>query len=510
MGTIGKVDDDVGAIEMFAPARLRRNLADRAHLDAGYRFRRDARQAAHGVAALDQAATERAADKSGGTRHHNASHAWLSRLGKRSCGECINDRAVPTQGRPNRVALPDPIRLAPAPSLPIAPGGARPPKLLFLVTEDWYFWSHRLPIARAARDAGFAVVVATRVRAHGRQIRDEGFSLRPIAWQRRGDGVLGAARAIAAITRLYRTERPDIVHHVALKPVLFGGLARRLAFARSAHAPVAVDAVTGLGSGFTAATTAARLRRPPLGLALRLAAGGRGWVVAQNPEDCDALAGLGIDLSRIALIRGSGVDIGHFLPLAEPDGGNVRVALVSRMLRDKGVLEVVGAIRRLRARGLRIELLLAGPTDPDNANSLTAEELRSLSAEPGIEWLGQVGDVREVWRRAAIAVLPSTYGEGVPKALLEAAACGRPLIATDVPGCREVVRPGVTGLLVPPHNVEALAEAIAALAADPARRAGMGRAGRELIEREFADEIVAQATLALYRASLKARVPAKN
>jgi glycosyltransferase involved in cell wall biosynthesis len=175
------------------------------------------------------------------------------------------------------------------------------------------------------------------------------------------------------------------------------------------------------------------------------------------------------------------------------------------MLRDKGVLDAAAAVLRLRARGLRIELLLAGPTDPDNANSLTAEELRSLAAEPGIEWLGAVADVRWVWRRAALAVLPSTYGEGVPKALLEAAACGRALIAADVPGCRETIRPGETGLLVPPHDVEALAAAIADLAANPRRRAAMGWAGRALIERQFTDEIVASETLALYQEGLQAR-----
>ena len=383
---------------------------------------------------------------------------------------------------------------------------ARRPKLLFLVTEDWYFCSHRLPVARAARDDGFEVVVATRVRAHGEQICDEGFILRPIAWRRRGDGLLGAARAIQAITRLYRAERPDIVHHVALKPVLFGGLARRLAFPRGADGPISIDSVMGLGSGFSVMTPAARLRRPSLGLALRfVTGGGRGWVVVQNPEDRAALAALCIDARRIALIRGSGVDTGRFVPLPEPDGSTITVALVSRMLRDKGVLEAAAAVRRLRARGLPIDLLLAGPTDPDNANSLTAEMLRSLAAEPGIEWLGPVADVRAVWRRAAIAVLPSTYGEGVPKALLEAAACGRPLVAADVPGCREAVRPDETGFLVPPHDVDGLAEAIAALAADPARRAAMGRAGRKLIECGFTDKIVARETLALYHAAVEER-----
>jgi glycosyltransferase involved in cell wall biosynthesis len=225
----------------------------------------------------------------------------------------------------------------------------------------------------------------------------------------------------------------------------------------------------------------------------------------QNPEDRAALARLGIDVGRVALIRGSGVDTAHFVPLPEPGGNTVIVALVSRMLRDKGVLDAAAAVRRLRAQGLAIELLLAGPTDPDNQNSLTPETLRSLTVEPGIEWLGPIADVRVVWRRAAIAVLPSTYGEGVPKTLLEAAACGRPLVAADVPGCREVVRPGTNGILVPPHDVDGLAGAIAALAGDPGRRAALGRAGRELIERRFTDEIVARETLALYRTALAER-----
>jgi len=374
------------------------------------------------------------------------------------------------------------------------------------VTEDWYFCSHRLPVARAARQSGFEVLVATRVRAHGKEILDEGFGLRPICWRRRGDGIGGAVRAIFKIARLYRAERPDIVHHVALKPVLFGGIARRLAFPRSANAPASIDSIMGLGSGFSATTIGGRLRRPPLSLALRLMAGGsRGWIVVQNPEDRAALADIGVDCGRIALIKGSGVDVSRFATLPEPSGDTLTVALVSRMLRDKGVLEAVAAIRRLRAQGLAIELLLAGPTDPDNTNSLSSETLLSLAAEPGIEWLGPIADVRAVWRDASIAVLPSTYGEGVPKTLLEAAACGRPLIAADVPGCREVVRPGVTGILVPPHDVNGLTEAIATLARDPARRAAMGRAGREWIESRFTDQIVARDTLALYRAALARR-----
>ena len=380
----------------------------------------------------------------------------------------------------------------------------RRPKLLFLVTEDWYFCSHRLPAARAARAAGFEVVVATRVREHGELILDEGFALRPLGWRRRGDGVVGGGRAISEIAHLYAAERPDLVHHIALKPVLFGGLARRLAFAGRKDAPIAIDSVMGLGSGFSAISRAARFRLPSLGITLRLAAGrDRGWVIVQNPEDRMALIAIGLPPQRIAMIRGSGVDCNHFQPLPDPPGPTVAVALVSRMLRDKGVFDTVASIRLLRGRGADVELLLAGPTDPDNRGSLTAERLTALASNPGVRWLGAVEDVRTVWCRAAIAVLPSTYGEGVPKALLEAAACARPIVASDVPGCREVVHTGETGLLVPPRSIDELAAAIGSLIGDPERRTAMGRAGRALVEREFADDIDAGETLAVYQSALR-------
>lgn len=401
------------------------------------------------------------------------------------------------------MSLPEAVR-APAPAAVPSPAGGRRPKLLYLVTEDWYFCSHRLPVARAARDAGFEVAVAARVAGCGRQIAQEGFTLYPLGWRRRGGGVFGALKAIAEIARLYRAERPDIIHHVALKPVLFGGLARLLAFPGGSGAPAVIAAVMGLGSGFTATGFAARLRRPVLGRALAHVARGA-LIIAQNPEDRAALAALGLAPQRIALIRGSGVDADWFMPLPEPRSGTVTVALVARMLRQKGVLDAVAAVRRLRARGLAVELLLAGPADPDNPDSLTPRELRALAAEPGVEWLGPVADVRTVWARAAIALLPSSYGEGVPKALIEAAACARPLIAADVPGCREVVRPGATGLLVPPRDIDALAAAIAALAADPARRRALGEAARECVLRDFAEPVVVRDTLALYHALMSER-----
>jgi glycosyltransferase involved in cell wall biosynthesis len=372
--------------------------------------------------------------------------------------------------------------------------------LLFLVTEDWYFCSHRLPVARAARDAGFDIVVATRVRDHAAAIRDEGFRLAPLAWRRRGDGIFGAVRALRSIVRRYRAEQPDIVHHVALKPVLFGGIAMRLAFPLARRRPQQVAAVMGLGSRFGRGGLLGRLLEPALRFAARDAE-----IIVQNPEDGAALVRLGLHAGRITLIRGSGLDIEHFQPLPEPTGTLLTVALVARMLRSKGVLEAVEAVRRLRADGSEIELLLAGPLDPDNSDSLSTAEMGALSAEPGITWLGHVDDIRTVWARAALAVFPSTYGEGIPKALLEAAACGRPIVAADMPGCREIVRQGDTGLRVPPHDVGRLGAALAALAADPAARQAMGLAGRALVERDFADAVIAEQTLALYRRMLAGR-----
>jgi glycosyltransferase involved in cell wall biosynthesis len=510
MCTVGEMHNDVDPIEMPRPVGVSGYIADRAKFDTRDRIRRTPGSAEHPMAVFNKAETQRAADKAGCTRHQDARQAWPPAKSPRGLSnpcECKCIRQIPFRpySPPIDVVIRETTETSQVQRESMMLAAPRRPKLLFLVTEDWYFCSHRLPAARAARSAGFDVAVATRVRAHGERICDEGFALHPLGWRRRGDGLLGASRAISEIARLYRAERPDLVHHIALKPVLFGGVALRFAFRDKAGAPVAIDSVMGLGSSFSPASFAARLRRPSLGIALRFAGRNRDVIIVQNPEDRDALTARGIAPRQIEIIRGSGVDCEHFQPQPDPAGLTVAVALVSRMLKDKGVLDAVAAIRLLRKRGHAVELLLAGPTDPDNRGSLTAEALISLGEEPGIEWLGPVADVRTVWRRAAIGLLPSTYGEGVPKALLEAAACGRPMVASDAPGCREVVRPGETGLLVQPGDIDGLAAAIAALAADPPRRSVMGRAARTLVEREFTEAIVARETLAIYQAALHGR-----
>ncbi len=378
----------------------------------------------------------------------------------------------------------------------MSPDSARfKPRLLFLVTEDWYFCSHRLPVARAARDAGFDVAVATRVTDHGPQIVAEGFCLHPLSWRRRGDGILGNLRALAGIVHLYRQERPSIVHHVSLKPVVFGSLA-----ARMAGVTRVVNAINGLGFVFTAESGLARTARVALRVLFRLIVDRRQTVVLfQNEDDRQHLLSRRfLRRSATAVVRGSGVDITHFRPLPEPPGDPPTIALVTRMVAIKGVDTLVDASRLLRDRGVPHRLLLVGAPDPDNPSSIREETLRAWAEEPGISWLGRRQDVREIWAKAHVAVLTSHGGEGLPKTLLEAAACGRPIVATDVAGSREIAIEGVNALVVPPRDPVALAAALERLLRDPDLRSRFGAAGRSLVEVGHSDQKIAAAILVLY------------
>ena len=370
-----------------------------------------------------------------------------------------------------------------------------PSKLIYLVTEDWYFWSHRLPMARAAREAGFDVAVATRVTAHGERIAAEGFRVHPLSWRRRSHGPLEALAAIAEIVRLYRREKPDIVHHVALKPAVLGGIAARIA-----GVGAVVCALTGLGFAFTDPGPRAAVARTAITAVLRWLNRRPGSVVLlQNEDDLARLLACGAARpERTAVIRGSGIDIARYLPRPEPPGP-FTVAFVGRMIGIKGVRTLIAAHGLLRAQGRPVRLVLAGAPDAENPGSLGEAELQALGREPGIEWRGHVADIRSVWADAHVAVQPSLGGEGLPKSLLEAAACGRPVIASDVPGCREIAIPGVTGLRVPPGDADALAEAIASLADDAAARARYGAAARRLAEESFAADRIGRDTVDLYR-----------
>jgi mannose/cellobiose epimerase-like protein (N-acyl-D-glucosamine 2-epimerase family)/glycosyltransferase involved in cell wall biosynthesis len=369
-------------------------------------------------------------------------------------------------------------------------------RVIYLVTEDWYFISHRLPMARAARDAGFEVHVATRVDRHGAAIEAEGFHLHPISWRRGSLDPRDLVRVVREVRRLYRNIKPDLAHHVALPATVVGSLAA------TGLPIICLNAMTGLGTMFTGNTVKVRLVRAGLTLALRgLLNRARSAILVQNLDDRAVIERLGVDGARIALIPGSGVDIDKMTPKPEPPGP-VIVAFVGRLVESKGVRTLLAAHERLGQRGRPIQLLLAGTPDPANPMSIPAQDIEAWSKRPNVTHLGFVEDIGALWGSAHIAVLPS-HREGMPLSLLEAAASGRPLVATDVPGCRDIARPGINGFLVPLDDAEALADAIDRLAGDPELRRRFGRASRHLVEQHFSSSLVGADLVKLYRRLLQ-------
>jgi glycosyltransferase involved in cell wall biosynthesis len=366
------------------------------------------------------------------------------------------------------------------------------PRLLYVVSEDWYFLSHRLPMARAAKAAGFEIHVATNVAGGATAIRHEGFVLHPVPFARGRISPRAAIGTVTALRGVHRKVRPSIVHRVALQPIVLDCLAA------SGLPTASVNAMTGLGYTFISTTPKARILRGLIGLILKYVVDrGQSVALVQNPDDRALLERLGFRPDHIVAIPGSGVDVERLSPIAEPEGP-ITVGFVGRLLDDKGVRTLVAAHRLLCEQGLSLRLLLAGTPDPANPASVSEQEAAQWGREPGISWLGHVGDIAAVWARAHIAVLPSRR-EGLPKSLLEAAACGRPMIATDVPGCREVVVPDLTGVLVPVDDPRALSAAIARLAASPDLRARYGAAARRLAVERFSAETIGRSTVSLYR-----------
>lgn len=369
------------------------------------------------------------------------------------------------------------------------------PKLIFFVTEDWYFCSHRLPLAIAAQRAGYDVMVVTRVDRHGELIRSHGLRLIPLGLSRRSRNPFKELGVIRQVLRVYQEQKPDIVHHVALKPVLYGSIAARLA-----GVPAIVNALAGLGFLFVSKRWLARLLRPLVEIAFRLLLNRTNVrVIFQNPDDLGLLTGRGVlESKRAVLIRGSGVDTTQFRPTPERDGTPL-VVLASRMLWDKGVKEFVEAARQLEEQGVTGRFALVGEGDAENPASISRDQLAQWNDEGVIEWWGRRENMPQVFAESHIVCLPTTYGEGVPKVLIEAAACSRAIVATDVPGCREIVRDGENGLLVPAKDVDLLARALRKLLEDSLLRIKMGARGRTLVEEEFSVEHVVQQTLTLYQ-----------
>jgi len=379
-----------------------------------------------------------------------------------------------------------------------SPGSERTrKKIIFLIAEDWYFWSHRLPLARAALRNGYEVIIATRVAKHGQRILGEGFRLIPLHLSRESYSPLKELRAILELRRLYGKERPDLVHQVALKPVLYGSIA-----ALGRRNIKVINALAGLGYLVASTSLKARLLRVPVWTAFRfLLKRSDSRVIFQNDEDRDAITTkLKIAQEKTALIRGAGVDLETFCPSPEPAGTPI-VVMPSRMLWNKGVKDFVDAARLLTSQGVKARFVLVGDTDSASPSGMPRQQLAEWRDEGVVEWWGRQEDMASVYKGSTVVCLPSHGGEGVPKSLLEAAACGRPIVTTNVPGCRDIVRNNVNGLLVPPKSSAELAQAIRQLLADPILRYQMGMAGREIASQEFSEQAVVQDTLLLYNDS---------
>jgi glycosyltransferase involved in cell wall biosynthesis len=371
-------------------------------------------------------------------------------------------------------------------------------KILMVVNDLGYFISHRLPIVVAAQKAGYRVCVAYGALGNASEVdlASHGFELQHVSMQRGGTNPLTDLWSLFLLWRFLRRMRPDLVHLITIKPVLYGGIAARLA-----RVPAVVSAMAGLGFVFIekAGLKAALLRHIVEPLFHWALGHPHQRLIFQNPDDRDRV----LEITRVSseqtqLIRGSGIDLSACPLLPEPDGPPI-VAMASRLLRDKGVLEFVAAARLLRERGVSARFWLIGGPDLMNPASVTPQEVAVWQDEGIVECLGHRSDVPSLYAQAHIVTLPSYYGEGLPKSLIEAAACGRAVVTTDMPGCRDAIEPDVTGLLVPPRDAIALADAMEWLIQDAALRQAMGKAGRALAECEFGIEKVVAAHLQIYQ-----------
>lgn len=368
-------------------------------------------------------------------------------------------------------------------------------KLLYCITEDWFFCSHFLERAIAARDEGYEVVVATRDARHGEIIRKAGLGLTPISFDRSGTNPLTDLGTLLALRRIYLDERPDIVHHIALKPILYGSMA-----ARSCGVPAIVNAPVGLGHLFTSESRSTLLLRTGAQMALKgLLNTKDSRVVFENNEDRDyALrAGMAREADCV-VIPGAGVNTETFDYFPEPAEPPI-ITLVARMLWYKGVGDFVAAARLLRTAGIKAKFQIAGSPDPGNPASISIAQLQAWHDEGAVEWLGHCDDVAGLLKASHIYCLPTYYREGLPKSILEALASGRAVVTCDIVGCREAIQHERTGLLVPPRDPAALCESLMRLIVDGDLRRQLGAAGRARAVAEYSSQRIIEDTLALYR-----------
>ena len=369
-------------------------------------------------------------------------------------------------------------------------------KIVYVVNEASFFFSHRLRLAQEAKRRGADVTLVCGANTGEYEATRHDLKVITLPLSRSGVNPLTELRTFVHLLRLYRRLQPDLVHHVTIKPVVYGSLAARLT-----RIAGVVNAVPGMGFVFTARGFMAMLRRFFISNLYRLALGHPNMrVIFQNREDLNLFVGSSIVRpEQSVMIRGSGVDLSEYDPVPEPSTESIVFVLIARMLRDKGIGEFVDAARKVKLNYPNWDFWLVGDIDPGNPGSLKIEDLLAWDRAGIVHWLGHREDVPEILQLSHVLVLPSYYGEGLPKTLLEAGAAERAIIASRVAGCLEFVTDGVTGLIVAPRDVEDLAAAMVRLGNDASLRRRLTQAARSKVEAIFRVEDVVRDTFVVYQ-----------
>lgn len=369
-------------------------------------------------------------------------------------------------------------------------------KVALVANSSWYLYNFRLAFLHTLREQGFELVLIAPEDAYTEKLRALGFRVQLLPLDRKGMNPFGDLVSLLALARWYRIEKPDLAHHHTVKCVLYGSLAAGLS-----NVPCVVNSVTGLGHLFLSESVVVRLVRSVLVRLYRMVAKWKGvHFLFQNPDDLDVFQSFDIPQPGcFTLVRGSGIDVEKFRPPATSQAGTgpMRVLFGSRLLKEKGLYELRQAALLLQKKKLSFELIFAGDIDEGNPSSLTFAEVQAWQAEGWMRWLGHVDNMASLLQSVDISVLPS-WREGLPRSLLEAAASGLAIVATDVPGCREVVEHERTGLLVPLRDPPAIAAALERLIRDPALRERLGREARLRAEKEFAGKQIYRKTIDIY------------
>jgi len=372
-------------------------------------------------------------------------------------------------------------------------------RLLFVVNVDWFFLSHRLPLALAAQQKGFEIHVAVGCTDSVKILKEYGFIVHEVLIPRGRSNLFKEIRAFFQILGVLSNVKADVIHLVTIKPVIYGGIAAKIIGANRV-----VSAISGLGHAFVAKGLKASLVRAVVSLAYKIALSHKDQtIIFQNSTDRDCLTRIaGVSAEKTIIVKGSGVDL-RLYEMSDLPGGVPCVVMASRLLSDKGVWQYVEAAGILKGRGLRARFCLVGDIDPGNPTSLSSDDLKTIESQEVVELLGHRTDMNKIMKSATIVTLPSFYGEGLPKVLIEAAASGRPIVTTDMPGCRDSVTAGVTGLIIPPRDSIALADALEMLLQNPELCTSMGKSARTKAENEFDINIIVQDHVNIYEGSGK-------